>query len=152
MVVGIADIEEEGIGNAMTSGAALDIGEPAGGRHQVEQVDDVERRRHPEGGVVQARAAAVGKGDVVHAALAMGPGGPETSRLLVGRVFRYPEADLVVEGDRFVDIGREAVEVVDAQRFDAAVERVFLVDWRQTVHLRIEFERDALRVTGAKGA
>ena len=67
-------------------------------------------------------------------------------------VFGHPEADLVVEGDGLVDIGREAVEVVDAQRLHALVERIFLVDRRQPVHLRIEFQRNAVRVARAEGA
>ena len=136
----------------MPARAALDIGQPAGGGHQVEQVDDVERRRHPEGDVVQARAATVGEGDVVHAALAMRPGRPQFAGLGIFRVFGHAEAELVVEGHRFIDIRRIAVEVVDAQRLHTLVERVFLVDRRQAVHLGIEFERNAVRIACAESA
>ncbi|ENN88749.1 hypothetical protein RHSP_43422 [Rhizobium freirei PRF 81] len=151
VAVGIEDIEEEGVGDAVASRTALDVADPAGGRHQIEQVDDVERCRHPEGGVVQTRAAAIGEGDIVDAALAVGPGSPETAGFFVLSVLRDAEAEFVIEGDALVDIGREAVEMVDAQRLHAFVEGVFLMDRRQAVHLRIEFKGDAVRIAGAEG-
>jgi hypothetical protein len=53
---------------------------------------------------------------------------------------------------RGVDIVREAVEVVDAQRFDASVQGVGLVNRGQLVHPEVELERDALRIDGLQRA
>ena len=58
MAVGIAHVEEERVGNAVASGAALHVGEIAGGRHHVANVDDVEHACRPQPDVMQARAAA----------------------------------------------------------------------------------------------
>ncbi len=73
--IGIADVEEEGVGDAVPAGPALQARKKAGGRHHVAQVDDVERGRRPVGEVVQARTGAVGEGEIVHVALAMHPAG-----------------------------------------------------------------------------
>ena len=124
----------------------------AGGRHQIEQVDDGDRMRHPEREVVQAGPAAIGEGDVVHAALAVRPGRPQPVRHLVLGVFGDAETNLVIERHRFVDVRREAIEMVDAQRLHALVERVLLMDRRQPVHAGIKLERHALDVARAQGA
>ncbi len=102
--------------------------------------------------MVEARALAVGEGNVVDAALAVGPGGPQTAGCLVFRVFGHPEAKLVVEGNGSIDVRREAVEVVDAERLHALVERVFLMDRRQAVHLGVELQRNAVRIAGPECA
>ena len=60
MAVRIADVEEEGIGDAMAAGTALDVLEIAAGGHHVAEVQDVHRGRHPISEVMQARALAVG--------------------------------------------------------------------------------------------
>ena len=67
---------------------------------------------------MQSGASAVGEGDVMHTALAVHPGGPDLLAFIVLGIFRRPEADLVVERDRGVDVGREHVEMVDAQRLE----------------------------------
>ena len=96
--------------------------------------------------MMQARTAAIGKGDVVHAALAVHPGGPEPAGLLVFGVFGDAEAHLAIEGCRLVDVRREEVEMVDAERLRAAVETVLLMHWRQAVHAREELQRCIERV------
>jgi hypothetical protein len=102
--------------------------------------------------MMQARAAAVGEGDVVNAALTVCPGGPEPAGLIVGGIFRHPETDLIIEGNALVDIRRKAVEMVDSERLYALIERVFLMDRRKPVHFRIEFERNAMRIAGPECA
>ena len=52
MAVLIADVQEEGVGNAVAARPAFDVCKVAGRGHQIEKVDDVQRRRDPEGGVV----------------------------------------------------------------------------------------------------
>ena len=77
VAIRIENIKEKGVGNAVPPGTAFNIADIAGGRHDIQQIDDIHRCRHPEGDVMQPRAGAVGKGDVVNTALAMHPGSPQ---------------------------------------------------------------------------
>ena len=123
----------------MPTRAALDVGEVSRRGHEIEQIDDVQRRRDPECRVVQSRPATVRESHVVDAALSMHPGGPQHAAVLVFRVFGDAESHLVVEGDRSVDVGRKTVEMVDPQRLHTVVEPILLMDRRKTIHLVIEF-------------
>ncbi len=122
--------------------SALDIGQIPRSCHQIEQVDDVERCRHPKRGMVQARSRAIGKRHVMHAALAVHPCRPKPPRLVVFGVFRHPKSDGIIKGHAGVHIRGEDVEVINPQWFDAFIERVFLVDRRQPVHLDVKFQGD----------
>ena len=120
---------------------ALDVVDVAGGRHDIEQVDDRQRGRHPERRVVHARSLAVGKGNIVDPALAVQPRGPERAGFLIFGVLRRPEAKVVIESHALVDVGGEDVEMVDAQRPNPAIERVLLRDVRQSLHVAVELDR-----------
>lgn len=126
--VGIADVKKKGIRDAMPSWSAFDVGQISSGRHKIQKVDDMERRLDPECHVVQTRASAVGEGDVVNAPFAMHPHRPQQPRLLIFGVFGHAEAHLVVKGGGAIDIGGEAVEMIDAQGPRAAIERILLMD------------------------
>src|SRR5579872_3627406 len=152
VAVGIADIEEERIRYAVPARPTLDIAEIAGGRHQVEQVDNVERGRDPERDMVKARTQSVRKGDVMDAALAMHPSRPKLRPVVGVGIFRHAKADRGVKFRRRPHVRRKAIEMVDAQRLDAAIERIFLMDRRQPLHADIEFERYADIVARAKSA
>ena len=141
--VRVENIEEERIRNAVPPRPTLDIADIASRGHQVQQVDDVQRRRHPERNVVQPRPLSVGEGHIMHPALAVHPGCPETVGLLILSVFGHPEPKVTVECHAVVDIGRKDVEVVDAKRLNAFVSRVFLMDRRQAIHLVIKLEWDS---------
>ena len=137
--VRVEDIEEKSIRDAMSARATLDIVDIAGRCHQIEKIDDVHRGRNPEGDMVQPRTGAVGKGDVVNATLAVHPGRPQPSGVLVLGIFGGAEADVVIEGDTVVDMRRETVEMIDPQRLYTAIKRVFLVDGREAlVRLRLQ--------------
>src|SRR6476620_2074545 len=79
VAVGIADIEKECIGNAVSAGAALDVLQETAGGHYVAEVQNVHRGRHPIGKMVQARASAVGDGKIVDVALAVHPCGSDAA-------------------------------------------------------------------------
>src|SRR6266704_5495216 len=73
MAVGIANIEKERVGDAVAARTALDVLEEAARGHHVAQMQHVHRGRHPIGKMMQARAVAVGDGEIMHIALAMHP-------------------------------------------------------------------------------
>ena len=74
--VRIQNIQKEGVRDAVPAWATLDAVDIACGRHDIQKIDDVHRRRHPESDMVEPRPDPVGKGDVVDAALAVHPGSP----------------------------------------------------------------------------
>ena len=125
---------------------AFDIADIAGGGHQIEKINDVQRRGHPKRRVVQARPQPVGERHVVHATFAVHPRGPKATRVFILGVFRHAKAHVVPEGDRCIHIGAEGVEMVNPQRFDTFIERVLLMDRRQAIHLGVEFQRHAEKV------
>src|ERR1700730_8483943 len=83
MAIGIADIKKKRVGDTVAARPALDIFDKAAGRHHITEVQDIHRRRHPVGKMVQARAVSVGDGKVVDIALAMHPFGPSSSQYSV---------------------------------------------------------------------
>ena len=72
----IKDIQEKCVGYEVPTGAAFNIGHISCGRHQIEQVDDVQGRWHLEREVMQAGATTVGESHVMHATFALHPCGP----------------------------------------------------------------------------
>ena len=60
----------------MPARPAFYVGHVSRGGHQIEQVDDIQRRRHPQGQMMQAGAAAMGERHVMHAAFEVHPCGP----------------------------------------------------------------------------
>ena len=84
------------------------------------------------------------------AALAVQPRGPECAGFLVFGVLGRAEAEVVVEGDALVDVGREDVEVVDAQRPHAAIECVFLRYGRQALHVPVKLDRHPVVIAKAQ--
>ena len=125
---------------------AFDIADIAGGRHQIEKINDVQRRGHPECGMVQPRPQPVGERHVMHAALAVHPCGPKATRVFIFGVFRHAKAHVVPEGNAGIYIGAEGVEVINPQRFDTFIERILLMNRRQAIHLGVEFQRHAEKV------
>ena len=106
VAVGIADVEEERVRNAVAAGAALDVLQIAAGGHHVAQVQDVHRRRHPIGEMMQARATAIGDGEVVDIALAVHPGRRDAPvRAVLLAVFGEAEAEPGVEVDGVLNFG-----------------------------------------------
>ena len=115
---------------------------PGRGQH-VADMDDVGDGGYPDADMVQARAAPIGEGDVVYAALSVHPHGPQLASAFGGRVFGRAEAQLVVEVVAGLHVGREAVDMVDALDFGAAIGAVFLQHRGQLIHREVEFERHA---------
>src|SRR6266576_1166340 len=84
MAVGVAEIEEERIRNAVATGTALDVLQEAAGSHDIAEM--------------QARALAIGDGEVVHIAFAMQPGsGDPPIRPVLLAIFGQPETELCIE-------------------------------------------------------
>ena len=104
MPVRVTDIEEKCIRNPVSARPTFDVVDIACGAHQIEKIDDVERIGYPERRVVQTRAKAIGEGHVMHAALAVHPGGPDFAALIIFGVFGHAKPDVIVEGDRRIDI------------------------------------------------
>ncbi len=153
VTVGIAHVEEERVGDAVAAGAALHVGEIAAGRHHVAGVQDVERVRIPHADVMQARAAAVGEGEVVRAAAALHPHRPELriGAFGLGRLGEA-EAELGIEVVGGLHVGREAVDVVDALDARALIGGVFLQHRGHAIHPEIEIDRHADRIVEAQRA
>ena len=63
---------------------------------------------------------------------------------------RFKRSDVLAKqlADDLAERMAEAIEVINPQRLSPAIKRVLLVDWRQPVHLVIEFQRDADVVRG----
>ena len=76
MAIRVQNIQEERIGDTMATRSALNIGDITSSRHQIQQIDNVERCWHPESNMVQAWAMTVGKGDIMHTTFAVHPCGP----------------------------------------------------------------------------
>ena len=94
--------------------------------------------------MVQARAAAVGDGEVVDIALAVHPGGCDAPvRSVFLAIFGQAEAEPGVEIDGVLDLGREDVEMVEPLRMAALVEVVAPQQMRTLLHRGIEFELEA---------
>jgi len=102
--------------------------------------------------MVQTRSTPIGEGDVVHAPLALHPGCPQATGIIVLGVLGHAKPDVVVEGNGFVHVRAEAIEVIDAQRLDALVQGVLLMNRFEALHARIKFEWYAVWVTGDEGA
>jgi hypothetical protein len=96
---------------------------------------------------------AVGEGKVVDVALAVQPHGPQLGVILVGLgIFGEAESDLSVETVARLDVGGEAINVVDALDARAAMDRIALEHGGDLIHPRVEFERGPELVGGAQGA
>src|SRR5712664_1519992 len=96
---------------------------------------------------------AVGEGKVVDVALAVQPHGPQLGVVLVGLgIFGEAESDLGIEIGARLDVGGEAIDVVDALNARAPMGGIVLEHRRDLVHSRIEFERGPERVGGAQRA
>src|SRR5258708_6354161 len=125
MAVGIADIEKKCIGDAVAAGAALDVFEIPAGGHHVAKVQNVHRGRHPIGKMVQARAFAVGDGEIMHVAFAMHPGRCDTAvRPVFLGIFGQPKTEPRVKIDGvFVELAA-GIEVRDIEHGVAAPDDV----------------------------
>ena len=111
MAVGIPDVEEERIRDAVAAGAALDVLQEAAGGHHVAEMQDVHRSRHPIGEVMQARALAIGDGKIMHIALAVQPGGGDAAvRPVFLAIFGQAEAEPCIEIDRALDFGAKTLK------------------------------------------
>src|ERR1035437_6756266 len=110
-------------------------------------MQDVHRGRHPIGEMVQARAPAVGDGEVMHIALAMQPRRRDAAvRPVFLGVLGQPETHPRVEVDGVLNFGGEYVEVVEPLRMAALVEIVAAQQMRALLHRSMEFDLKAERV------
>ena len=146
VAIRVQNVEKEGIGNAVPPGPAFDIIDITGGRHHIQQVDDIHRRWHPEGNVMQPRAGTIGKGDIMHTAFAMHPCRPQMAGFRILGIFGRAKAQIIIETDAGIHIRRKTVEMVDPQRLDAGVARILLMNGGQSLHFKIELQRNAVRV------
>src|SRR5579862_4639507 len=106
VTVGIPDIEKEGVRDAMPAGPALEILQIAARGHYVAQMQDVHGARHPIGKMVQARALAVGQGEVMHIALTLQPSRCNSPiRAVFLGIFRQAEAEPRVEIEGVLNFG-----------------------------------------------
>ena len=97
--------------------------------------------------MVQARALAVGDGEVVHVALAVHPGrGDAAVRAVFLAIFGQAEAEPRVEVDGVLHFGGEHVEMVEPLRVAALVEIVAAQQMRALLHRGIEFDLKAERI------
>ncbi len=151
MAVGIAHVQEKRVGDAVAAGAALHVGEIARRRHHVAGVQDVERVRIPHADVVQARALAVGEGEIVRAAAPLHPHRPElrVGAFGLGRLGEA-KAEFGVEIVGFLHVRREAVDVIDALDARALIGRILLQHRFDAIHPEIEVDRHADRIDGAQ--
>ena len=93
---------------------------------------------------MQARAAAVGDGEVVDIALAVHPGRRDAPvRAVFLAILGQAKAEPGVEVDGVLDFRREDVEVIEPLRMAAFIEVVAPQQMRALVHRRIEFELEA---------
>ena len=94
--------------------------------------------------MVQARALAVGDGEVVHIALAVHPGrGDAAVRPVFLGIFGQAEAEPGVEVDGVLHLGGEDVEMVEPLRMAALVEVVAPQQMRALLHRGVEFDLEA---------
>ena len=94
--------------------------------------------------MVQARALAVGDGEIVHIALAMHPGGRDAPvRSVFLAIFGQAEAEPRVEVDGVLHLGGEDVEMVEPLRMAALVEIVAAQQMRAPVHRGVELDLEA---------
>src|SRR6202790_1586544 len=144
MAIGIADIQKKRIGDTVAARPALDIFDKAAGRHHIAEVQDIHRRRHPVGKMVQARAVSVGNGKVVDIALAMHPGrGDAAIRSVLFAIFGEPKTQPRIEVDRVLNFGGEYVEMVEPLRMAALVEIVATQQMGALLHRGIELDLKA---------
>src|SRR5690606_7811291 len=95
VTVGVAQVDEEGVGHPVAAGTALDRVHVAGGGELVADAQDAGRLGQPHREVVQARAGPGGQRDVVDGRLAPQPRAGQLLVVAVGRdVLRGAEAHL----------------------------------------------------------
>ncbi len=147
MAGGIANIEKEGVGDAVAGGAPLHVVEITARGHHVAQMQDVHRGRHPVSEMMQTGTFAVGDGEIMHIALAMHPGGGDASvrAILLGELGQA-EAEPGVEIDGALHVVGEHVEVVEPLRMATLVEVVTAQQVRPLVHPGIELDRISQRI------
>src|SRR6266849_7796405 len=107
-------------------------------------MQDVHRGRHPIGEMVQARALAVGDGEVMYVALAMHPrrrDAPIGAVFLA--VFGQPETQPRIEVDSVLNLGGEHVEMIEPLRVATLVEIVAAQQMRALLHYCIELDLEA---------
>lgn len=97
-----------------------------------------------------ARAGAVGKRDVMHAAVAVHLRGPHAGRLLMNRILCDAEPHVAAKCGGLLHVRADQVEVVDAQRLQAPIAFVVLGTGLKAVHCGRELERYTQRTTGAQ--
>src|SRR5262245_48167326 len=102
---------------------------------------------------MEPRSRAVGEGEVMDVALAVHPHGPQLGIVLVGLgIFGEAESDLGIEIVARLDVGSEAIDMVDALNPSAPMDRITLEHRWHLIHPHVEFERGPELVGGAQGA
>src|SRR5689334_18894095 len=97
--------------------------------------------------MVQARALAVGNGEIVHIALAMHPGGCDPPiRTVLLAIFGEAESESCIEVDGILHLGGEDIEMIQPLRMAALVEIIAAEQMRALLHRRIQFDQEAMRI------
>src|SRR5262245_60930801 len=107
MAIGIAEIDEQRVADAVTAGPALEIAAIAEAAGDVAHVNEVAALRHREGEVMQARTTAVGEHDVMRIALALQPGAPQFVAAVGCGELGQPETERGVELGRAQNVLRD---------------------------------------------
>src|SRR5665213_4136295 len=116
-------------------------------------MQDVHRGRHPIRKMVQARALAVGDGEIMNVALAVHPRRRDAAvRPVFLGVFGQPEAEPRVEVDGVLNLGGEYVEMVEPLRMAALVEIVAAQQMRALFHRGIELDLKTKGIGEVQGA
>ena len=127
----------------MATWPTLDVADIAGRGHQVEKINDIERGWYPKGNVMHTRPIAVCKRHVVYTTFTMHPGGPQFFAFFIFRVFGYAKTEITIKCYRGINVGRKTIKVINTQRLYSVVQRVFLMNRLEPVHLVIELKRYA---------
>src|SRR5699024_10346218 len=131
VAVRVAQVEVEGVGDAVPAGAAFDVVAPAQRAEPVADREDVVLLVGGEGDVVHPRAVAAGHGGVVHGGLAAHPGGVGGA-VAVLDVLGDAEAEVLHVRDGAGHVGGDLVEVVQAHQRPGNMQ---VVAPRQALHM-----------------
>src|SRR5579875_2687952 len=145
VAVGIEDVEEHRVRNAVTARSTFDRSFEVGTSQNIGRPQHVARLLHPEARVMNPRSRTSHHRDVVDVLLAMQPGGPQMRRNVVRLgVLRALETERVtIPGSSGVTIRHMQVEVVDAHHMRALVDVEALEIAFDPLDVVIELDRKA---------
>src|ERR1700754_2904774 len=116
-------------------------------------MQDVHCGGYPKCKMVQARALAVGDGEIMHVALAVHPRRRDAAvRPVFLAIFGETESQPRIEVDGILNLCREYIEVIEPLRVAALVEIVAAQQVRTLLHRSIEFDLKAEGIGRLQGA